>query len=244
MMQTATGSTLRRRWQLMAVGTVGMLSLAISQPVLAQEKLMRTLTVTGQGTETIVTTFTQVRLGVEAQGKTAEAVQSEVAQRSNSVVNFLKSRRVEKLETTGVNLNPNYRYDNGKQTLTGYSASNTVSFRVDTKTAGSIMDEAVKAGASRIDGISFIASDGAIANARKTALKKATQDAQEQADAVLGALGLSRQEIVSIQVNGATTPPPRPIPYAAKAMAEAAPPSPVMGGDQEVEASVTLQISY
>jgi uncharacterized protein len=223
---------------------VGVLSIAMTDPVAAQEKLLRTLTVSGRGTEMVATSFTDVRLGVEAQGSTANEVQQAVARRSNAVVTLLKSRAVDRLQTTGINLNPIYRYDNGTQTLTGYSASNMVSFRIATDKAGSILDDAVKAGASRIDGVSFAASDEAITTAQKAALRRATQDAQGQAAAVLSVLGLTQKDIVSIQVNGASAPPPRPmVMYEAK-MAGAPAPSPVMGGDQQVEAGVTLQISY
>lgn len=234
----------------LAIGT-GLMSLMIANPVLAQERaqdrMLRTLTVTGRGTELITTTKAQVRLGVEAQGKSADSVQQEVARRSNSVVSLLKSRNVEKLETTGINLNPVYRYDNGRQTITGYSASNIVSFRVATDKAGPLLDEAVTAGASRIDGVSFVASDEAIAAAQKVALREATQDAQSQADAVFSALGLTRRDVVSIQVNGASTPPPRPVMFANDAALEARAakaPTPIIAGEQQVEASVTLQISY
>ncbi len=247
-MNASTAVTKIKYWhrlKTLAIST-GVLSLMVANPVLAQEKIMRTLTVTGRGTEMVATTLAAVRLGVEAQGKTANEVQQEVARRSNTVVTLLKSRNVEKLETTGINLNPNYRYDNGVQTLTGYTGNNMVSFRVPTEKAGSIMDEAVKAGASRIDGISFVASDAAIATAQKSALREATQDAQAQAEAVFNSLGLTRREIVNIQING--TVPPQPRPYFAEAMANkvgAAPaPTPVIGGEQQVEASVTLQISY
>ena len=228
------------------VVSAGLLSLAFANPVLAQEKMMRTLTVTGRGTEMVATTITQVRLGVEAQGKTANEVQLEVARRSNAVVNLLNARQVDKLETTGINLNPSYQYDNGKQTLTGYSASNIVSFRIATEKAGTLLDEAVKAGASRIDGVSFIATDEAIAATQKTALREATQDAQAQADAVFSALNFTKGQIVSIQVNGASAPPPRPLEDFQNMRASAASkaPSPVIGGEQEVQASVTLQISY
>jgi uncharacterized protein YggE len=247
-MKSTVLATKPRYWhrlKTLAIST-GMLTLMITNPAVAQEKIMKTLTVTGRGTESIATTLTQVRLGVEAQGKTANDVQQEVARRSNSVVTLLKSRNVEKLETTGINLSPAYRYDNGTQTLTGYTASNIVSFRIATEKAGSLLDEAVKAGATRIDGVSFIASDAAIAAAQKAALREATQDAQAQADAVLSTLGLSRKEVVNIQVNGAFAPRPRPVPLAQAADFAAAKsaPSPVVGGEQQVEASVTLQISY
>ncbi|MBD2392434.1 SIMPL domain-containing protein [Aphanizomenon flos-aquae NRERC-008] len=210
-----------------------------------KEKLWRTLTVSGRGVETISTTLSQVSLGVEIQGKTAEDVQKEAARKSSAVVALLKNRNVEKLTTTGVRLNPVYSYSNNVQRITGYAASNTVSFRIPTDKTGTLLDDAVKSGATQINGVSFIASDEAIASAQKQALKKATQDAKEQAEAVLSSLGLQQKEIVSIQVNGATPPPPSPVLYRAEAKLTGADAStPIVAGEQEVQASVTLQISY
>ncbi|MBD2741358.1 SIMPL domain-containing protein [Coleofasciculus sp. FACHB-1120] len=225
---------------------VGLLSVIMTNPAIAQEKMLRTITVTGRGEESIATTLTLVRLGVEVQGKVAADVQQEAARRSTAVVELLKSRNVEKLQTTGISLNPTYSYENNVQRLTGYTATNIVSFRVNNQTAGTLLDEAVKAGATRIEGISFIAADSAIATAQKQALREATQDAQEQADAVLSALNLTRREVVNIQVNGASATPPPPMPLADMALrsgkVEAS--TPVIGGEQQVEASVTLQITY
>jgi uncharacterized protein YggE len=212
---------------------------------IAQEQRMKTLTVTGQGIISIPTTMTQIQLGVEADGKTAQEVQQVVAQRSAKVVELLKSRNVEKLQTTGISLNPIYNYQNNQQNITGYRATNTVSFRVKTATAGNILDEAVQAGASQINGVSFIASDNDIAIAQEQALREATQAAQAQANVVLGALNLTSKGIASVQINSINRPMPRPFMMNVReAKMDTAPATPVEGGEQEIEASVTLQISY
>ncbi|MBR8830463.1 MAG: hypothetical protein N5P05_000063 [Chroococcopsis gigantea SAG 12.99] len=213
-----------------------------SLPSMAQERLTRVITVTGEGTENIPTTLTKVQLGVEVQGSNAEAVQKEVATRSNGVVNFLRGRNVEKLETTGIQLQPVYDYSQNQRRLTGYVGSNIVSFQIKTEAIGNLLDESVKAGATRIDNVSFLAADEAVNGARQQALVEATQDAQKQADTVLKALGLTRKEIVTITINGGNTPVPAPRAMAMKAADSA--PSPVIGGEQSVSASVTLQISY
>lgn len=222
---------------------VGILTMTLTNPAIAQERLLRTLSVTGQGVERIATTTTQVQLGVEAQGQTATGVQQEVARRSTSVVELLRSRNVQNLQTTGIQLNPIYSYENNVQRLTSYSATNTVSFRVPTEQAGTLLDDAVQAGATRIDGVSFTASDNAIATAQQQALRQATQDAQRQADTVLSALNFTRQDIVGIQINNATPPPPMPL-FDKVALESRAVNTPIIGGEQQVQASVTLQISY
>ncbi|MDZ8222578.1 MULTISPECIES: SIMPL domain-containing protein [unclassified Nostoc] len=234
----------RKLWKILPLAML--LCVNFTLPTLAQEKekLWRTLSVSGRGVETIPTTLAQVNLGVEIQGKTAQEVQQEAAQRSSAVVAFLKSQNVEKLQTTGIQLNPVYSYTNNVQRITGYAANNTVSFRIPTEKAGTLLDNAVKAGATQINGISFVANDEAIASAQKQALKKATQDAQQQADAVFSALGFKSKEVVSIQVNNASAPPPPPMLLRAEAAKVADASTPVVGGEQQVEASVTLQISY
>ena len=224
--------------------TLTLVSFVGLDAAVAQEQRIRTLSVTGRGVEAIPTTQTQVALGVEVQGKTAAEVQQEAARRSSAVVALLRSRQVQKLETTGITLSPNYTYENNQQRLIGYIATNTVSFRLNTQSAGTLLDDAVQAGATRIQGVSFVAADSAIEQAQKQALKKATQDAQAQADAVFSALNLKRGEILNIQVNGASPPPPmyRQAGTARFANADAA--TPVVGGEQQIEASVTLQFGY
>ena len=237
------------RIQIKATVALGIFTCSCTNPVLAQPRELapvpsRTITVTGRGIESIPATLAQVSLGVEVQGKTAQEVQQAVAQRSSNVLALLKSRNVEKLQTTGINLNPIYSYNNNVQRLTGYTATNIVSFRLPTQKAGNILDAAVKAGATRIDGISFVASDSAIASAQKQALQAATQDAQQQANAVLSTLNLNQKEVVSIQINNPSSPLPIFKTVQESALSDRVASTPVVGGEQQVEASVTLQISY
>ncbi len=220
------------------------LSLTLINPAMAEEKLVPTLTVTGNGSENIATTLTQVKLGVEIQGKTAMEVQQEIAKRTSALVNLLLSKDVQELQTAGVSLEPNYDYTNNQRNLVGYIGTNTVSFRLQTEQVGTLLDETVQAGASRIDEVSFIASPEAIAEAQKEALRKATIDAQAMAEAVLKTLNLASKEIVGIQVNQASVPPPNPLRVQQLSKADAEVNTPIIGGKQTVEASVTLQISY
>ncbi|MFO7032918.1 hypothetical protein B9T07_24320 [Limnospira fusiformis CCALA 023] len=223
---------------------LGFISLPFVPPVVAQEQMARTLTVSGEGIVTIPTTLTQVQLGVEVQGRTAQEVQQEAARRTSAVVELLRSRNVEKLETAGIRLNPNYNHRNNQRELIGYTATNSVTFRLKTEEVGNLLDQAVNAGATRIDGISFVAADADLTAAHKQALQLATQQAQQQADTVLDTLNLNRREIVNIQINHISSPVPRPM-MRSDALASAPEAStPVIGGEQEVRASVTLQIRY
>lgn len=225
---------------------IAMISLSGCASVKMTETHTQTLTATGKGTVKIPATLAQITLGIEIQGKTAQEAQQQVAKRSEALVNLLRSSNVEQLQTTSVNLNPVYTTINNKTQITGYTASNIVSFRLAADKTGDLLDRSVATGATRIDSLSFVATDEAIETARQQALQTATQDAQKQADAVFTSLNLTRRKIVSIQVNP-STPPPQPINYAEssiQAFAKDTANTVLVGGEQQVQAFVTLQIGY
>lgn len=209
---------------------------------------VRTLSVTGEGKVKIPATLTRVRLGVEVQGKTAQEIQKEVAARSRAVVDFLKTQNVEQLQTAGINLNPTYNYANGQQKIVGYTGTNTVSFQIETEKVGNLLDKAVEVGATRIDGVSFKATEDAIEKAQQQAIQEATQAAKTQATSALNSLDLKQKEIVNIAINP-TQMPPNPIPYqynaeVAQSLEERESTTPVEGGEQTISASVMLQVKY
>jgi uncharacterized protein YggE len=215
--------------------------------VMAEPELKRTLTVTGNGMESIATTVAEVSLGVEIQGKNAAEVQQEIATKTSAVVNILRSKNVEQLQTTGVRLNPNYEQvdpNNSRMVLTGYTGTNTVSFRISTEQVGTLLDETVKAGASRVDGVNFTAAPEAIFQAKKEALRKASINAQDQADIVLDTLNLTSKEIVKIEVDNARVSQPQAFARDELYVSESKVSTPVIAGEQTVEAAVTLQITY
>ena len=212
-----------------------------------ERKPNRTVTASGRGIVTIPTTIAQIRLAIEVSGKTPTITQQEAAKRATQVVNFLKTQQIEKLQTTGITLNPIYTYPpNANPKLTGYTATNSISFRVTNERAGAILDAAVKNGATRIDGVNLVASEQAISTAQLQALKQATQDAQRQADAVLEALSLKRKEVIGVRIDSASNPVPIAMSQAAFSdrASKPAPTTPVVGGEQQVEAAVTLDIGY
>ncbi|MBL1209573.1 SIMPL domain-containing protein [Geminocystis sp. GBBB08] len=220
------------------------LSVALMQPVLAQEPILKTITVTGRGIERIPATVANVQLGVEIEGKNATQIQQEVAKRTISLVELLKSSNVQRLQTTGVQLRPNYNYNNNQRELTGYVATNLVSFDLPIDKVGRLLDDSVKVGATRIDNVSLTATETAITQAQQQALIKASQDAQQQAATVLKALNLTPQEIITININGANVPNPIVREAMADKLVSNVASTPVIAGEQEISASVTLQIRY
>ena len=205
------------------------------------------LEVTGRGKVSVPTTLTEVQLGIQVEGKTATEVQEEVAQRSTAVVDVLQKLGAQELQTTSIQLNPVYKYDkDGNQTLTGFEGLNTLQFELPTDRAGAAIDTAIQAGANTIQNISFTASDEALQQARLQVLSEAAKDAQAQAQAVFSTLQLTPGKIIDIDINSASNPSPSPLVFnlaADKAFATGST-TPIIGGTQTIEASVSLDIAY
>ncbi|MEM9276586.1 MAG: SIMPL domain-containing protein [Cyanobacteria bacterium P01_F01_bin.143] len=221
---------------------IGLLYFVATIPAIAQEQTLRTLTVQGQGIETVSATIAEVNLGVQIQGETAAEVQQELAEKTSEVVKLLQSRDVEQLQTTGVFLQPNSPYSNNNRKLDGYIGSNTFSFQYCISEVGALIDEVVAVGVNRINSIRFTAKAEELAIAQQEALRKATLDAQNQANTVLKTVNFTAQEIVGIEINGANISNPQFI--GAEQFSTAQVNTTVVGGEEQVTAFVTLQIRY
>jgi hypothetical protein len=201
------------------------------------------LEVTGTGEVTVPTTLAQVQLGVQVQEETASDVTEELAQLSTAVVDVLQDFGVEDLQTTSIQLNPVFSFEDGTQRLTGFEGRNILEFELPTEQAGAAIDAAIAVGANIVQSINFIAEETALQQARLDALSESVTDAQTEANAVLNSLGLFPGEIVNIDIDAADTINPPPLLFGARAEALDAT-TPILGGPQTVQASVSLDIVY
>ncbi|MDZ7953077.1 SIMPL domain-containing protein [Nostoc sp. DedQUE09] len=221
---------------------------AIADPLIGStaSNTSQILEVTGQGEVSVVTTLTEVQLGIRVQAKTATEVQEQVAQRSTAVVDALQKLGAQELQTTSIQLNPVYSFENGTQTLTGFEGLNTLQFELPTNQAGAAIDKAIQAGANVIQNISFTASDEVLQQARLQVLSEAVKDAQAQAQAVFSTLQLTPGQIIDIDINSDDNPRPSPLVsnLTADRVSASASTTPIIGGPQTIEASVSLDIGY
>ncbi|MGF1575958.1 MAG: SIMPL domain-containing protein [Cyanophyceae cyanobacterium] len=233
------------------MGLATPLGMPLTAPVQAQESDVMSqanlLTVSGQGLVTVETSIAVVRLAVWLEGESAAAVQEEVAKRTNSLVEQLRQEDVQKLQTTGISLNPRYTYRDGVTEQVGVEGQNAVQFEVPIDQAGAVLDGAIEAGATQIQSVSFKAADDVIQAAREEAIRLAIADAQDQSGVALAALNLTQSGIASIDIHGSNQAP-APVSmmmadsYSASSRESA--PTPVIGGEQMIQANVTLKVRY
>jgi uncharacterized protein YggE len=181
--------------------------------------------------------------GVQTSAPTAsEALRRNSAEMAK-VVARLKALGVKPadIQTSGISLGAEYDFSDGQQRFKGYQASNSVSVTArDIAKLGELLDALVAAGATNINGPSFmLENDSAvISTARQRALQRATAQARSYAQAA----GYSdvRLLVVSEGLMGRG-----PVPMMAKvAMADAvaAPAPPVEGG--QVGSTVSLGLTF
>jgi len=249
-MTTLTGSTARPRLGWLAAGAFAGLALAVAfGPALAPRPARavdvattpeHTISVSGIGRVTTVPDVADVRVGVMVTRVKVRDAQAVAATAMQAVIAALRKAGIadKDIQTTSLSLQPVYDYSsNGNSPrLTGYQIVNAVQATVrKLDTISDVIDGALAAGATTLDGITFRVDDpsGAEAQAREAAMK----NARAKADALAKAAGVSITGVSSISEQSG--PVPVPVPYAAAPAAlDKAASTPVQVGTNEVDVSV------
>jgi uncharacterized protein YggE len=242
----------RARW--LAGGLVtGLLFAAIASPAFAPRSALavdpptapeHTISVSGVGKVVVGPDTADIQLGVTVSKSTVKAARQGAAAKMTKVLAALKKLGIadKDLQTTTLSLQPNYAYSNNSTPrLTGYTLSNGITVTVrDLDKIGDAIDDALAAGATSLDGVSFRVDDPAAA--QKQARTEAMAQAKANADTLASAAGVSIVGVASISET--TAPTPYPIYYGAmKAAAIAQDTStPVQVGTSEV--TITVMVAY
>ena len=210
-------------------------------PTLAPVALLPTdtsvVTVTGTASVRIPSDRARVQVAVETRGTGSAQASDANAQVMSEVIAAV--RRVmgdgATVETTGYQLNPVYaRSSQGESRISGYTAVNQVVVVLrDPERVAPVLDASLGAGANRITGLSFFASNPE--PARLQAVRDATAGARREAEAVAEALGMTLGSPMQVQSSSSR---PRGTPD--MAMMEARLATPVEAGSESVSATVTI----
>lgn len=184
-----------------------------------------------------------VQITAESRARSPREAQKLNVDAMSSVLQKLKSAGLaaDALQTRGYDLQPEYDYANGKQTLRGYLSRNTVEARVDDlPRVGEILDLVVTAGATSVGGVRFDLKDKA--GAEREALKLAVEDARRRAEAAAGGAGMKLERVVRIEESRVTINPPRPMMMSMRSgvAQEQAGQPPIEAGEIELRGAVTL----
>jgi uncharacterized protein YggE len=181
-----------------------------------------------------------VVVAAENRAKSPAEAQKATAAAMTGVLQALKRVGLagEAVRTLQYELQPEFDYAGGRQTLRGYVARNSVEVRVEPiERVGEIVDLAVQSGAATVTNLRFdVKGREAL---EQEALAKAVQAARGRADAAAKGAGRTIERIVKIEDQGLGDTLPRPYMAAMRGEA-AAPQTPIAPGEVEIRARVTL----
>ncbi len=208
----------------------------------------RTLTLNGLGEVFARPDVAIITLGVEKRAKTAREALMANTRAMTAVFDVLKGKwklADADMRTSGFSIRARYVYpkksysSGGEPKLAGYVVSNMLTIRVhDLKKTGGILDDVVRTGSNRINGIAF--SIEKPAPLKDEARRLAVRDALRKARIYAGEAGFKLGEVLRFSESGGFIPP-RPVMMARTKMLEsAAAPVPVAAGKQALRVSVSI----
>jgi uncharacterized protein YggE len=183
-----------------------------------------------------------IDVAVETSAPTAKAAGEENARRTASVIAALEAAGIprQEIDTRNYTLFPEYAppEPNSEPKQIGYRASNTLSVHLrDLARMGAIIDEALAAGANRVDGVRFALSNEDAVHAE--ALRQAVARAHSQAEVLASSLGVQLGPVqdASTVAEGSRVFSTR---MAFEAVTKGGPTTPILPEEQTVTARVTV----
>jgi uncharacterized protein len=197
---------------------------------------------TGEGVVKLAPDRVWVSIAAESRARNPREAQRANADAMTAVQARLKGTGLpaDAIRTSAYDLQPEFDYANGKQTLRDYVARNAIEVRVDDITRiGEILEVAVGSGATSVSGVRFDLKDRTATE--REALKRAVADARSHAEAAASGAGVAIGGVLRIEEQRTPAQQPRPVMMMmrSEAAADAAQP-PITPGELEVRAVVTM----
>jgi len=216
-------------------------ALMLSPVALAQQEL-RTITVSGSGSSSVMPDRANVQMSVVARSATLGEAQRTAAEVTGKVLEMTDSLGIDRdqIDTTGSSVRPDYRWNKEReeQELRGYIVDRQMNVEVqDLDKLGALVEGALELGVNQVYPPQLDSSNRR--EAYRTALAAAAKDAQANAKQLAEALGASVGEV--LQITTVSQPAP-PMPYmratASLAMDQGAPET-YNAANLEFDATVT-----
>jgi len=226
---------------LLAAFALGLVALAgcgqVGTTTTAAGAAANTVTASGAGTSQAVPDTAEMSFGVTTTSANAKTALDEASRSAAQIASAVKKQGIagEDIQTQDVSVYPQTVNQSGKQVITGYQASLSVTVKVrDISKLGEVISAANAAGANDISGPTFTVADPAPARAK--AIEEAVADARKSAEAMAKAAGKS----VGAVLNMSSSDAGQPVTFGASDAAGAAKSVPIQPGQLDITANVVV----
>jgi uncharacterized protein YggE len=203
-------------------------------------RTLGTIVVSGTGRVSVEPDVAELRLGVAVSRPTVEAARTAAAETMKAILDAVLAAGVaaRDVRTTLLSVQPRYDYRDGKApTLVGYDLSNIVEITArDLGKLGAVVDGALSAGATSLDGLSFRLDDPR--EAERSARIAAVKEARSRAEVLAEASGVGIAGVADIVEGGPR--PTWPQPKATRMLQAADAGTAVEAGTTEISVTVTV----
>ena len=193
---------------------------------------------TGTASISIQPDTAQVNIAVTTQAATAQQASSQNATQTSAVIAALQQLLgpTAVIKTLSYSVSPNYTYpQNAPPNLVGFTVTNSIQVTVsDLSSVGKVVDTAVSAGATNIQGLNFTLKDDTAV--RQQALSMAAGHAMNDANAIASGLSVHLGAVLSAVEGTSVTP------VLAPGVAGTAATTPVQPGNLTIQATVTVEM--
>lgn len=201
------------------------------------------ISVTGEGKAFMAPDIAEISLGAQTgRQASAKVAMEQLKAKMDAVFKAVKDAGVEEkdIRTEQFSLNPVYDWSNGKQTMLGFEAMQSLRVKVrDLDKASGVLEAATAAGANQAGNVSFTIDDPE--TKRSEARQAAIEQAREKAQKLASDLGMSLGKIRGFQEGGGYTPPlPMRAMMGGADMAMEKVAMPLPAGEQEIQAQVSI----
>jgi uncharacterized protein len=185
-----------------------------------------------------------VTLAIQLDGKTADSVSSSLAQRSQTLLDFLRQQGVERLQTREISFEPQTEPVRGApDRVIGFTGQAFVSFRTTPDKLGMLLSESLEHGANTISQTEFTVAENEIDAARRELSIEATKSALDRANTIAESVGERVVRIVNINVASEQTVGPVPFRAAKATDLSSPPPIATAAGERDISVRVSVQVA-
>lgn len=183
-----------------------------ANPALADEKLVRSVSVTGYAEAKLAPDQAKLYVTVNTENRDLNKAKQEQDEKMEKLMRVVKSLKIEEgdgnVRTLYANLQPMYDYERNtsKPRFRAYWLENQVEMTLDkVEIAGPLMDKLVESGFDNIGNIQFTLKEER--KKREALMEDALVDARDKAQKMAAALGANLGKPITISESGSYTPP-------------------------------------